>query len=481
MKKSKGKWGIICAAGLVCCACGKTDSGNGGALTGNADATAVEAEENIYTLSEIEYEKPKGANIDYLCQNDAGIYGLQSVYSDDAPATYSIVAISGEEAGKEIILETDEGAWFNSLAVDNEGNFYVIEKGDSTAQYIVKLSPLGDVIWKTPVEEEINENYYGLEDLVYAENVGAVASSSKGITVFDTDSGEAESINSEFVKDNSGERFSRRQIISLRDGNLYLLDGDMMGESSFGKYDASQKNFVDYSDKVASEILDGYSLYPGTRYDFLINQYDGLYGLNIGDKEAAKICDYLSSDITDNFDIRYFFEEDDENIFVAINNQDYYGIAFNRLTKARPGEIQQKTQLTLASYFASDGIRKAVADFNKANDEYRIVLKDYGDYVRNEGVDGLEKLDLDIVSGEAPDIIELGQMISIDKYLNKGFFEPLDDYWAEDKELSSGEYLQNVLDCGKKKRQTLHTHSAVYNLHWYSISRSYGRRDFGLV
>ena len=119
MKKFKGKLGIICAAGLVCCACGKTDSGNGGALTGNADATAVEAEENIYTLSEIEYEKPKGANIDYLCQNDAGIYGLQSVYSDDAPATYSIVAISGEEAGKEIILETDEGAWFNSLAVDN--------------------------------------------------------------------------------------------------------------------------------------------------------------------------------------------------------------------------------------------------------------------------------------------------------------------------------------------------------------------------
>ena len=68
MKKFKGKLGIICAAGLVCCACGKTDSGNGGALTGNADATAVEAEENIYTLSEIEYEKPKGANMDYLCQ-----------------------------------------------------------------------------------------------------------------------------------------------------------------------------------------------------------------------------------------------------------------------------------------------------------------------------------------------------------------------------------------------------------------------------
>ena len=61
----------------------------------------------------------------------------------------------------------------------------------------------------------------------------------------------------------------------------------------------------------------------------------------------------------------------------------------------------------MAAYFASDSVRRAVADFNKANDEYRIVLKDYGDYVRNEGIDGLEKLDLDIVSGEAPDIIEL--------------------------------------------------------------------------
>jgi ABC-type glycerol-3-phosphate transport system substrate-binding protein len=457
------------------------------------DNTA-EAEHNIYNLNEIEYEKPKGANISDLCQNEQGIYGLQSVHSDDAPNIYSIIAISGEKAGKEITLETDEGAWFNSLAADNDGNFYVIERVYNTTQdidieseldeedtdadadvseedtdsneaiseetfhdasdnkqYIVKFSPLGDVIWKTLVEEEINENYYGLEELVYVENVGAVASSSKGITVFDTDSGEAESINSEFVKDYSSERFSRRHIIALRDGNLYLIDGNMTGEASFYKYDTSKENFVDFSDKVPIDILEGHSIYPGIRFDFLINQYDGLYGLNIGDNEASIICDYLSSDITDNFGIRYFFEEDDENIFVAVNDQNYYGVDFSRLTKARLDEIQQKTQITVAAYFASDSMRRAVADFNKANDEYRIVLKDYGDYVRNEGVDGLEKLDLDIVSGEVPDIIELGQMISIDKYLNKGFFEPLDDYFAEDKELSSGEYLQNVLDCGKKK------------------------------
>ena len=76
-----------------------------------------------------------------------------------------------------------------------------------------------------------------------------MASSSKGITVFDTDSGEAESINSEFVKDYSSERFSRRHIIALRDGNLYLIDGNMTGEASFYKYDTSKENFVDFSDK----------------------------------------------------------------------------------------------------------------------------------------------------------------------------------------------------------------------------------------
>ena len=314
-----------------------------------------------------------------------------------------------------------------------------------------KFSSQGDLIWKTLVEEEISDNYYGLESLTYAEKVGAVASSSKGIIIFDTDSGVAESIKSEYVKDNSGERFSSRQIIALRDGNLYLIDGDMTGESSFYKYDTSKKNFVDLSNKVTSDILEGYSIYPGIRHDFLINQYDGLYGLNIGDKKAEKICDYLTSDITDNYDIRYFFEEDDENIFVALNNQDYYGISFGRLTKVNPDEFRQKKQITLAGYFESDSVRRVIADFNKSNAEYRIVLKDYGDFVRNEGGDGLEQLDLDIVSGEAPDIIELGQMISIDKYLNKGFFEPLDNYLAEDKELSSGEYLQNVLDCGKKK------------------------------
>ncbi len=95
---------IFCAAAFICCACGKTESNLGTASSSSMGGNIAEAVDNIYNLNEIEFEKPKGANIDYLCQNEQGIYGLQSIYSDDAATTYSIVAISGEEAGKEIAL-----------------------------------------------------------------------------------------------------------------------------------------------------------------------------------------------------------------------------------------------------------------------------------------------------------------------------------------------------------------------------------------
>ena len=85
MRKFKGSLGLFCALAFICCACGKTDSNLGTASSSPMNDNTAEAEYNIYNLNEIEYEKPKGANISYLCQNEQRIYGLQSVHFDDEP------------------------------------------------------------------------------------------------------------------------------------------------------------------------------------------------------------------------------------------------------------------------------------------------------------------------------------------------------------------------------------------------------------
>ena len=487
MKKLKGSFGIICAAALICSACGKTDSNLGTTSSSSTSDNTSEAEDYIYTLNEIELETPSGANIEYLCQNDDGIYGLQSVYSENEPAIYSVIAISGENTGKEITLKTDENTGLNNLAADNDGNFYTIETsyGETTneeihiddeeisvestdeiteesgakedviyympemTQSVVKFSSDGELVWKSPITIGDTDTYTWIDSIVFAPNAGVVISSQSGVSVFDADSGKETCLQSDYIKEISEDHFDNRSLYSFRDGNLYMLTNSGRGENTLYRYN-SKKDFDEVTSGAMKQILEGISIYAGKDHDILFNRSDGLYSYNIGDEEFVKICDYLSSDITVNYGIRYAFEEDADNILLVVSSATNWSTDFYRLTKVDSSEVAEKTKLTLAAYYVSEGVRKAVADFNKSNPEYRIVIKDYAEYDRNEGEDGIEKLNLEIAAGEVPDIIELGGMIPYDSYLKKGLFEPLDDYYSSDTELANGSFLDNVLSCGKR-------------------------------
>ena len=66
----------------------------------------------------------------------------------------------------------------------------------------------------------------------------------------------------------------------------------------------------------------------------------------------------------------------------------------------------QKTELTLACFWLNYDLRSQIVLFNKTNADYRIVVKDYAEYSSDgDPSAGLTKLNTEIISGNAPDLI----------------------------------------------------------------------------
>ncbi|MDE6518654.1 MAG: extracellular solute-binding protein, partial [Acetatifactor sp.] len=85
--------------------------------------------------------------------------------------------------------------------------------------------------------------------------------------------------------------------------------------------------------------------------------------------------------------------------------------------------------------------------FNKASDRYRITLKDYSVYNTSEDwMAGQTRLNSDIVNGQMPDIMLLGDMSSYGNYVSKGLLADIGSLLEADPELGKLEYLQNVWD-----------------------------------
>ena len=74
-------------------------------------------------------------------------------------------------------------------------------------------------------------------------------------------------------------------------------------------------------------------------------------------------------------------------------------------------------------------------------------MKDYSVYNTDEDwTAGQVRLNSDIISGQMPDIMLLGDMSSYGNYVSKGVLADIGSLLAADPELSKLEYLQNVWD-----------------------------------
>ena len=211
---------------------------------------------------------------------------------------------------------------------------------------------------------------------------------------------------------------------------------------------------------------------PGEKGDFYINDGAKVYDYNIESQSYEEALTWLNCDIVGS-NVSRIERTEEGALFAVVENWASGNMEAVFLNRRGASEVEPKTEIVLGLLYEDREIQTAVVNFNKRNDEYRVVLRTYVDSDAGESYeDGIRKLNLDIVSGDGPDIFDLSRL-DIETLTLNGAVEDLTPYLENSSVLNKEDYLENVLES--------HTYGGKLAAipHSFSI-RSWAGKTFGL-
>ena len=189
---------------------------------------------------------------------------------------------------------------------------------------------------------------------------------------------------------------------------------------------------------------------PGNgEYRFCYSSGSNYCGVSAASGKSEKIFSWQDLDITISMRNQTYVTED--GAFIGYLNDGMTGddteadFKFVRVEKVPAANAQAKTEITFATLGLSDEASNEIIRFNRASDEYRVVIKDYSQFGSNGDLyAGMLKLQTEILSGKGPDIIDLNKM-AVDRLSSKGLLEDLYPYMDADPEINREDFLPNIL------------------------------------
>lgn len=132
--------------------------------------------------------------------------------------------------------------------------------------------------------------------------------------------------------------------------------------------------------------------------------------------------------------------------FLPVSEDCIYNNARGVLNKWSPWDGQELEILTLATYGQPIQLSRLVSAFNDSSPDCKIDILDYSVYDNADAPDqGLTRLNLDILSGKGPDIIELSAFYP-NFYSSKGLLQDLGPFLESEENLGLNESLLRLLE-----------------------------------
>ncbi len=231
------------------------------------------------------------------------------------------------------------------------------------------------------------------------------------------------------------------------DGTLLLLYAD---ENDWSKlylaaYDPSTDTVGEPTSLPASFMWDYNAINSGTSADLVYSNARGIYTFNRGNTESVIKMNFINSDM--NSPSFSSVLELDADRFFGVYRENYdNGLKLGVFTHVNPEDIPDKQVIVMAGNYVSSDVKRRVVEYNRSNEEYRIVVKEYDSLNSNDDWNaGTTQLNNDIITGNMPDIL-LADGLPVDNYAAKGLLADVGKLIEEDEELSQVEFVQNVFD-----------------------------------
>lgn len=395
--------------------------------TGNAEDIAFDADEALPVEEpEGEYYGGSKATLTLKCYDMKGneLSGATNEFDGDM----SLYNFSVSDKG-EICFILDEYNYDST-------NFTNSEKFS-----LVCVDKALDVKWQKELGANNNDpdTYYYINSIVLGDDT-ILAMTSNGVEAYDMNGELKYTIGAE-------ETANWFNVLKLRNGE-YLVGTYTDVDTEYYMFDMAtgkKGDKIDFNGSIGNFYVT--SGKDGAAYDLILSDASGVYGCNISDGKIVKVMDYIASDMAIT-NLSNIVMEDGENFYATYYNYlDGYD-CLSYFEKINPNEVAEKSNIVLGGMWISDAVRKDIVDYNKSQDNYRIIIKDYASVTEGDGsyealVDNMNN---DILTGNMPDIMILNNGFDVDKYTTKGVFEDLNPYLDNDADINREDYLTNVFD-----------------------------------
>lgn len=413
MKKAMA---ILCAASMLCvtAACSGKNS--------TTESTAFEnAQLYSYRTATIDMAK----HFSHICNLSKGSGDKVLIFGETDAGGYSGYVTDGKFSDHtEFHFTPQEDESVQSAAMLSYGKKGVLtRRGSETFIYIYnadnaleKTLECGEVLEEG---ETAPVKLYGNGDDGFIINVGnarVIALSSDGSLIGDVKTGDTIS-----------------GVCCDPEGELNVLLTDFK-EISVNSVDVRSLTVTEkFSLKAGSSS--GYAVGTGYGdYRFVFVDDNAIYGIT--DTDKVRLTNFTDLEFRE-YEVQDIAMVSDSEIAVLLYSGEMY-----LLTEQDISELRSKEVITMATW-SQGGIGmydEAVRYFNSHNDDYKI------EYMPLEGEyfdDKLANLRLQILSGDAPDIIPQVTALGIDS-LNTGAFADLYEFIDSDPDLSREDFLPNV-------------------------------------
>ncbi len=310
-------------------------------------------------------------------------------------------------------------------------------------QYLVKNDTSGNELFRIDLSDKVSaDEYFSVYSMIYSKENGLLISSNIGIEKYDE---QGNFVSKVLDTTDSGSAYYQVAITLYKgaNGSIYT---SFWGDNGleFRTFDVATGKLGEKS--AAFTSFDDYTFFPGNGYDLYVSKSDGFYGYNQSKDSIVKILDYADSDINLSYALNTVVAVS-ENEFIANLPDEEYNYKLYRLTKVAPEDVKDKTVITLAGNYIDYTVRQKVFEFNKENDDYKIKVVDYSSLVSSDDYEaGANQFNLDIVSGNVPDIMVFSTDEPVDSYINKGLFMDLNTLLETDPDLMNVEFVDNVME-----------------------------------